>query len=93
MQELASQVVRAANGHNQIKETVSRLSIGLPSHVAVAQALKNAAKDPLGAMSTITGYLLMPVYMSRLGNTDSARWHTVESSKAIDYQQLKARFR
>jgi hypothetical protein len=38
------------------------------------------------------GYSLTPYYMSRLEHTDSAKWHTADSSKAIDYQQLKARF-
>jgi hypothetical protein len=60
--------------------------------VAVAQALKNAAMDPVGAVSTMIGYSLTPYYMSRLEHTDSAKWHTADSSKAIDYQQLKARF-
>jgi hypothetical protein len=92
MQDMASQVVRAVNGHNQIKDRVSRLEIGLPPHVAVAQALKNAALDPAGTFSTVIGYSLMPYYMSRLEHTNSAKWHTADSSKAIDYQQLRARF-
>jgi hypothetical protein len=92
MQDLASQVVRAVNGHDQIKDRVSRLKIGLPLYVAGAQALKNAAIDPAGAVSAVIGYSLMPYYMSRLKHTDSAKWHTADSSKAIDYQQLKARF-
>jgi glycosyltransferase involved in cell wall biosynthesis len=92
MHDMASQVVRAVNGHNQIKDMVSRLDIGLPLHVAVGQALRNAARDPLGAISTIMGYSLMPYYRSRLEHTDSAKWLTADSSKAINYQQLKARF-
>lgn len=92
MQDLASQVVRAVNGHNQIKDLVSPLNIGLPLHVAVALALKNAAINPLGAISAIIGYSLMPYYRSRLENADSAKWHAAGSSKAIDYEQLKARF-
>jgi glycosyltransferase involved in cell wall biosynthesis len=92
MQDLASQVVRAVNGHDQIKDRVSRLKIGLPPYVAGAQALKNAAMDPAGAFSAVIGYSMMPYYMSRLKHTDSAKWHTADSSKAIDYQQLKARF-
>lgn len=92
MQDLASQVVRAVNGHNQIKDRVSRLQIGLSPYIAIMQALKNAVMDPVGAVSTVIGYSLMPYYMSRLDHTDSAKWHTADSSKAIDYQQLKARF-
>jgi glycosyltransferase involved in cell wall biosynthesis len=92
LQDLASQVVRAINGHGQIKDRVSRLQIGLPPHVAAAHALKNLATDPAGAFSAMIGYSLMPYYMSRLEHTDSAKWHTAESSKAIDYQQLRTRF-
>jgi glycosyltransferase involved in cell wall biosynthesis len=92
MQDLASQVVRAVNGHEQVKDRVSRLKIGLPLHVAGGQALKNAAMDPAGAVSAVIGYSLMPYYLSRLKHTDSAKWHTADSSKAIDYQQLKTRF-
>jgi glycosyltransferase involved in cell wall biosynthesis len=92
LQDLASQVVRAINGHDQIKDHVSRLQIELPPHVAVAQALKNAAMDPAGAVSTMIGYSLIPYYMSRLEDADSAKWHTADSSKAIDYQQIRARF-
>jgi len=92
MQDLTSQVVRAANGHNQIKDYISRLKIGLPARVAVAHAIKNAVADPAGAASVAIAYSLIPYYRSRLAQTNSAKWHTAQSSKAIDYQQLKARF-
>ena len=92
MQDLASQVVRAVNGHNQLKGLVSPLNIGLSPHVALAQALKNAAINPLGAISAIIGYSLMPYYRSRLENAESGKWQTADSSKAIDYEQLRARF-
>jgi len=92
MPDLASQVVRAANGHRQIKDYVSRFNIGLPQQTAIAQAIKNAMADPVGVVSTAIGYALMPYYKTRLAQTNSAKWHTAQSSKAIDYQQLRARF-
>jgi cellulose synthase/poly-beta-1,6-N-acetylglucosamine synthase-like glycosyltransferase len=92
MQDLASQVVRAVNGHSQIKDDVSRFKIGLPPQVAIAQAVKNAIADPAGAASVAIGYSMVPYYRSKLAQTDSAKWHTAQSSKSIDYQQLKARF-
>jgi len=92
MHDMASQVVRAVNGHNQIKGHMDSLRIRLPPHVGIAQALKNAVIDPLGAISTVIGYSLIPYYRSRLANTDSAKWHTADSSKAIDYELLKAKF-
>lgn len=90
--DLASQVMRAINGHKQIENYVSSFGIGLPREVAIANAVKNAAKDPLGAMSVAIEYSLIPYYRSRLEHTDTAKWHTAASSKAIDYQQLKTRF-
>ena len=90
--DLASQVMRAVNGHKQIEEYVSSCGIGLPRRVAIAHAVKNAAKDPLGALSVAIGYSLILYYRSRLEHTDTAKWHTAASSKAIDYQQLKTRF-
>ena len=90
--DLASQVIRAVNGHKQIEEYVSSCGICLPRRVAIAHAVKNAAKDPLGAVSVAIGYSLIPYYRSRLEHTDTAKWHTAASSKTIDYQQLKTRF-
>ncbi len=90
--DLASQVMRAVNGHKQIEEYVSSCGIGLPRRVAIANVVKNAAKDPLGALSVTIGYLLIPYYRSRLEHTDTAKWHTAASSKTIDYPQLKTRF-
>jgi glycosyltransferase involved in cell wall biosynthesis len=92
MRDLASQVTRAVNGHNQIKDYVSKFGISLPPHVAVAKALEAAIRDPAGAASTAIGYSLMPYYLSKLTETNAAKWHTAESSKSIDYQQLKAKF-
>ena len=92
MQDTTSQVMRAVNGHNQIKHYVSSFGISLPWQVAIAHAVKNAVKDPLGALSVAIGYSLMPYYRSRLEHIDTAKWHTAASSKAIDYQQLKTKF-
>lgn len=90
--DLASQVMRAVNGHKQLEEYVSSCGIGLPRQVAIAHALKNVAEDPLGALSVAIGYSMIPYFKSRLKHTDTAKWHTAASSKTIDYQQLKTRF-
>jgi glycosyltransferase involved in cell wall biosynthesis len=92
MPDITSQVMRAVNGHNQIKHYVSSFGISLPRQVAIAHAVKNAAKDPLGALSVAIGYSLILYYRSRLEHIDTAKWHTAASSKAIDYQQLKTKF-
>ena len=58
--DLTSQVMRAVNGHKQIEEYVSSFGIGLPQRIAITHAIKNAAKDPLGALSVTIGYSLIP---------------------------------
>ena len=90
--DLASQVMRAVNGHKQLEDYVASCGIGLPRQVAIVHAVMNVAKDPLGALSVTIGYSLIPYYRSRLEHTDTAKWHTAASSKTIDYQQLKTRF-
>lgn len=92
MQDLASQVIRAINGHKQIKDYISKFEIDLPTRVAIMKALKNAVVDPVGAISVAIGYSTIPYYRSKLATagTNSAKWHTAESSKTIDYNQLKA---
>ena len=92
MQDLASQVVRATNGHSQIKHYVSKFKIGLPIQVAIVEVVKNTVRDPLGALSVAIGFSAIPYYRSRLTGTGSAKWPIAKSSKEIDYQQLKARF-
>jgi glycosyltransferase involved in cell wall biosynthesis len=90
--DLTSQVMRAVNGHKQIEDYVSSYEIALPQRLAITHAIKNAAKDPLGALSVTVGYSLIPYYKSRIEYADTAKWHTAASSKTIDYQQLKTRF-
>jgi glycosyltransferase involved in cell wall biosynthesis len=95
MQDLASQVIRAVNGHNQIRDYLSKFKIDLPVGIAIIQAIKNAVTDPLGAVSVAIGYSVIPYYRSKLANVgsdssiDSAKWHTAESSKIINYDELK----
>ena len=49
--------------------------------VAIANAVKNAAKDPLGAVSVAIEYSLIPYYRSRLEHTDTAKWHAAAARK------------
>ena len=92
LHDLASQVLRAVNGHKQIEGHVSSCGIDLPQQVVITHAVRNTVKDPLGALSVTIGYSLMPFYRSRLKHTHTVKWHTAASSKTIDYQQLKTRF-
>jgi glycosyltransferase involved in cell wall biosynthesis len=86
MEDLASQVLRAINGHRQVREHIERLGMGLPLHVALAQIARTVISDPVGAASVAIGYSPLPYYRSRLAGINSALWHTTASSKSLDLQ-------
>ena len=89
MQDLASQVIRAANGHSQIDEYVQRLNLDLSLGRALATAAKAIRSDPIGAASAAIGYMHLHRYRSKLAGTDSALWHTAASSKSkIDSRHI-----
>jgi glycosyltransferase involved in cell wall biosynthesis len=79
--DFISQVVRAVNGHNQLKN----LGYDVKNKLALITALKEffrvASKNPLGALSTCICYIMIPFYVKRIKNTDSALWHTAKSTK------------
>lgn len=84
IQDLASQVLRARNGHKQVREHVERLGVNLPLRVALLQTARTAISDPIGAASVAIGYSPLPYYRSRLAGTNSALWHMATSSKSVD---------
>lgn len=84
MEDLASQVLRAVNGHRQVREHIERLGVGLPLRVAIAQTAKTVLSDPIGAASVAIGYSPLPYYKSRIAGINSALWHTAASSKSLD---------
>lgn len=86
MQDLASQVLRAANGHRQVREHIERLGVSLPLRVALAHTARTIISDPIGAASVAIGCSRLPYYRSRLVGIDSALWHTAASSKSFDLQ-------
>lgn len=84
MQDLASQVLRAINGHDQIREYTERLGLELPLSKALRTTARAIRSDPMGATSTAISYLQIRRYRAKLAGTSSALWHTAASSKSID---------
>jgi glycosyltransferase involved in cell wall biosynthesis len=84
MEDLASQVIRAVNGHCQLREYVARMGMNLPLSIILNRTARAMASDPLGAVSTAIGYARIPYYKRRLAGTNSALWHTATSSKSVD---------
>jgi glycosyltransferase involved in cell wall biosynthesis len=89
MLDFTSQVVRAVEGHGQIREYVEQFDIKLPSSLMFKEAIREAFNDPWGVMAVAAAYLTLPVYKARIAkHTKSAKWHVADSTKGISVNDL-----
>jgi len=79
--DFISQVVRAQNGHNQLKYLLSDTKNKLSLKTALLEFFRVAIRHPLGALCTCICYIMIPFYMKGIKNTGSALWHTAQSTK------------
>ena len=79
--DFCSQVLRAIKGHNQIKKLGYKAKYGLTLKTSVFEFIHTALRNPVGAISACICYLVMPIYMLRIKNLNSALWHTAQSTK------------
>lgn len=79
--DFSSQVMRATNGHHQLKElgysSKNQLSIG----VAIEEFIRIAMRNPTEALSTCLCYIMIPFFAPRGKNFDNVLWHIAESTK------------
>lgn len=83
MADFSSQVLRAAIGHNQIRDVEIELCTRMPLRIGLKAALKSFMQDPRGAASLIYCYSLLPFYKKKLIGIDSVRWHVAKSTKRL----------
>lgn len=89
MLDFASQVARAVQGHEQVKEYIERFDIQLPLSIMLKGALKEAFSYPQGMIAVAIAYLILPVYRAKIANQPkSATWHVAESTKGISVNDL-----
>lgn len=79
--DFSSQVIRAVNGHNQLKKLRYSIKNRLTIKTALVEFFHVAMRNPIGALSTCLCYIMIPFYMTRIKNADSALWHTAQSTK------------
>lgn len=79
--DFSSQVIRGVNGHNQLKKLRHSIKNRLTIKTALLELFHVAMRNPLGALSTCLCYIMIPFYMTRIKNADSALWHTAQSTK------------
>jgi glycosyltransferase involved in cell wall biosynthesis len=79
--DFSSQVMRAFNGHNQLQKLRYNIKNHLSIKTAIVEFFRVAIRNPIGALSTSVCYIMIPFYMTRIKNTDSALWHIAQSTK------------
>lgn len=84
--DFISQVLRAANGHNQIHKYMRTFKFGLSPNIALFETIRNIADDPSGALSLSACYMLIPFYMFKLKGINSSKWHIAKSTKSIGFE-------
>jgi glycosyltransferase involved in cell wall biosynthesis len=78
-----SQVLRSLVGHKQIRNCIEKFEIRLPFEVALRQALRVFLSDPLGGVSVLACYCILPYHKYALKGLDSSKWHIARSTKNI----------
>jgi cellulose synthase/poly-beta-1,6-N-acetylglucosamine synthase-like glycosyltransferase len=84
MADFSSQVLRAAIGHNQIRNMQTGLCTRLPLRIGLMAALKSFMQNPGGAASLIYCYSLLLFYKKKLIGLDSVKWHVAKSTKGLE---------
>jgi glycosyltransferase involved in cell wall biosynthesis len=84
--DFISQVLRAANGHKQIRDYLRGSKIRLSTKVALIETIRNISDDPSGALSVVACYTLIPFYMLKLKGINSSKWYIARSTKSIAYE-------
>jgi glycosyltransferase involved in cell wall biosynthesis len=78
-----SQVLRSLEGHKQIRSCIEKFKIRLPFEVALRQAVRVSLSDPLGALSVVACYCILPYHKYALKGLASSKWHIARSTKNI----------
>ena len=83
MKDFSSQIIRATNGHKQIRHLLTGPCIRLPLRSGLVAAIKSIVQDPKGGVYLIYCYSLLPFYGRSLKATNSAIWDIAKSTKKL----------
>lgn len=83
MEDFSSQIIRATNGHKQIRHLLTGRYISLPLRNGLVAAIKSIVQDPKGVFYLIYCYSLLPFYGRNLKATNSSKWDIAKSTKRL----------
>lgn len=83
MEDFSSQIIRATNGHKQIRYLLTRECTSLALRNRLVAAIKSIVQDPKGVIYLIYCYSLLPFYGRNLKATNSSKWDIAKSTKRL----------
>jgi cellulose synthase/poly-beta-1,6-N-acetylglucosamine synthase-like glycosyltransferase len=83
MTDFSSQIIRATNGHKQIRHLLTGQCIRLPPRNRLVAFIKSIVQDPKGVIYLIYCSSLLPFYGRNLTATDSSKWDIAKSTKRL----------
>ncbi|MGB0027432.1 MAG: glycosyltransferase [Nitrososphaeraceae archaeon] len=91
LSEFSSQVIRAQNGHKQVKTLQNELNLHASLRSLLGSVLSSICTKPLEAAAAATSLMLVPYFSRKIGGTDNAKWNTSKTTKSIDYDEFISR--
>lgn len=79
--DFSSQVIRATKGHGQLKKLGFKFKNHLSLRTAIIEFIRAAMRNPIGALSTLLCYIVIPIYAATMKNLDTVLWRTSHSTK------------
>jgi glycosyltransferase involved in cell wall biosynthesis len=83
IKDFSSQIIRATNGHKQIRHLLTGSCTCLPFRTGLVAAIKSVVQDPKGVVYLIYCYSLLPFYSGGLKATNSVKWDIAKSTKRL----------
>jgi glycosyltransferase involved in cell wall biosynthesis len=88
LQDFSSQVIRANNGHKQVKNLPIELGLEPTLRSLFFSIIRSACSRPLEAAAAATSFMSVPYFSRKLDDTNDAKWNTSNSTKIIDYDEF-----
>lgn len=88
LQEFSSQVIRANNGHKQVKNLQIELGLEPSLRSLFLSTIRSVCSRPLDAAAAAISFVSVPYFSRKLDDTNNAKWNTSNSTKLIDYDEF-----
>ena len=88
LREFSSQVIRASNGHKQVKNLPIELNLEPSLWSLFSSIMSSIRSRPVDAAAAAISFMSVPYFSRKLDDTNNSKWDTSNSTKTIDYDDF-----